>query len=101
MCRQCLQNVNVTGGISLPKETLNEIRCAKDFDELFDVLCCTPYWNWMNIRMLEKMAGECLPAKELIKQYKDEVFSRKVKDVVSEIPTLEVPPDKYTEVKEK
>ena len=99
--RKCIQNVNVTGTISLPKDTLNEIRNAKEFDELFDILCFTPYWNWMNIRMLERMAADCSAAQQVISQYKNEVFCRKVKDVVSEIPSLEIPADKYTEVKGK
>ena len=55
----------------------------------------------MNIRMLEKMVGDCSPAKELIHQYKSEVFSRKLKDVLSDIPILDIPPDQYAEVKVK
>ena len=99
--RKCIQNVNVAGTISLSKDTLNEIRNAKDFDELFDILCFTPYWNWMNIRMLERMATDCSAAQQVINQYKNEVFSRKIKDFISEIPALEIPADKYTEVKGK
>ena len=99
--RSCVQNVNVTGGISLAQDTLDKIKKAENFDDLFDALCDTPYWNWMNIRMLEKMVGDCMPAKQLINQYKSEVYSRKLKDVLSEIPTLKIPTDKYTEVKVK
>ena len=100
--RKCIENVNVTGVISLPPSTLSEIDNTEDFDELFDVLChCRSYWNWMNIRLLERMVGDCLPAKELINQYKNETFSRKVKDIVSEIPILEIPSETYTEVKDK
>ena len=42
---KCLHNVNVTGGIKLPKETLDKIEKAEDFDDLFIILCRTPYWN--------------------------------------------------------
>ena len=52
----------------------------------------------MNIRMLEKMVGDCSPAQELIDEYKSKVHSRKLKDVLSEIPILDIPTDKYTEV---
>lgn len=93
----CLQNINV---ISLSESALSEIKNANDFDELFHALsCCRPYWNWINIQMLEKMAADCSAAVQLINQYKLEVFSRKVEDVISEIPSLEMPADKYTEVK--
>ena len=99
--RNCMQNVNVTGTILLSQDTRDKIKNAENFDDLYDTLCETPYWNWMNIRMLEKMVGDCSPAKDLIEQYKSEVFSRKLKDFLSEIPTLEIPTDKYTEVKVK
>ena len=99
--RNCFQNVNVTGTISLQKETQNEIRHAENFDKLFDVLCTTPYWNWMNIRMIEKMAGDCISARKLIIQYKNKIFSKKVKDILSEIPKFEVDTDTYTKVTEK
>ena len=97
----CIQNVNVPCGISLPKETLDKIHMTKNFYDLFEILCHTPYWNWMNIRMLEKMVGHCEPAKILIDQYKHKVFSRKLKDVLSDIPKLDLPTNEYTEVTEK
>ena len=101
--RKCLENVNIIGGLSLSTNVKNKIMEAKNLDDLFLVLCCHcgPYWNWMNIRLLEKMTGNCLAAKELIVAYKKKIFSRKVKDVISEISDLEIPTDKCTIVKEK
>jgi len=100
--RKCLENRNVIGGITLSTDVVNEIRGSKNLSDLFVVLCdCKPYWNWMNIRILEKMAGDSSAAKQLIDQYKNDVYSRKVKDVMLEILSLEIPIDKYTEVKEK
>ena len=100
--RKCLENLNVVGGISLSADAEKKIMVTRKLDDLFDVCCrCRPYWNWMNIRMLEKMAGNSSAAKRLIEGYKKEIFSRKVKDVISEISDLEIPTDKYTEVKEK
>ena len=99
-----MQNINVAGVISLSENTVSEIRIAKNFDDLFDILCvtCRPYWNWMNIRMLEKMVGDdCSATKQFIYQYKSEVYSRKLKDVLLVIPDLKIPTDKYTEVKIK
>ena len=55
----------------------------------------------MNIRVIEKMAGNSKEANELIDHYKEEVFSRKVRDIMLEISNLEVPTDKHTEVKDK
>ena len=99
--RSCLQNNNVPGGLALSKDTQDKIENAKDFDDLFDTLIHTPYWNWMNIRLLERMVGNCIPAKELIHQYKIEVYSKKLKDVLSEISILNVPTDEYTKIQVK
>ena len=100
--RKCLENLNVVGGLSLSMDVENRVEDASNLGDLFKVMCrCRPYWNWMNIRILEKMAGNSLAAKRLIEKYKKKVFTRKVKDVLSEISDLEIPTDKYTEVKEK
>ena len=98
-----LQNVNVVGGITLSKDIEDTIRNSKNLHELFEVLTCDcrPYWNWMNIRMLEKMAGNSPAAKQTIEKYKKNIYSRKVKDVMSDISNLEIPKSGYTEVNEK
>ena len=94
---KCLQNV---GNVSLSENALSRVKNARNFDELFNVLfCCKLYWNWMDTRMLEKITVDCSAASQLINQYKTEVFSKNVKGIISEIPNLEIPKDKYTEVK--
>ena len=100
--RKCLENINVIGGIKLSTKVEERIDDSKNLSGLFKVLCrCRSHWNWMNIRMLEKLAGNSLEANQLIENYKNKVFSRKVKDVMSDICNLEVPTDGYTEVMEK
>ena len=101
--RKPLENLHVVGGISLSKDIENKIKYSGNLSDLFEVLTCDcrPYWNWMNIRMLEKMAGNSLAAKQTIEKYKRNIYSRKVKDVMSEISNVEIPANGYTEVKEK
>ena len=55
----------------------------------------------MNIRLLEIVAGNSSKAQQTIKRYKDNIYSRKVKDVMSEISELEMPLNGYTVIKEK
>ena len=97
--RRPLQNTNVVGRIT----HIETIRNSENLHNLFEVLTCDcrPYCNWMNIRMLEKMAGNSPAAKQTIEKYKKNIYSRKVKDVMSEICNLETPTNGYTEVKEK
>ena len=100
--RKCLENLNVLGGISLSPDVEDKIDQSENLSELFKVMSrCRQYWNWMNIRILEKMACSSSAAMKSINKYKKKVYSKKVKDVVSEIPNLKVPTDKYTKVKEK
>ena len=95
----CLENLNVICGMSLSQDVKDNISNAKDLENLFNATRSSR--NWMNIRVIEKMAGTCEEAKKLIDQYKHKVYSKKVKEVISEIPNLEVPADIFTEVKEK
>ena len=101
--RACLENSNKLGGVTLPSELKSNIAAAKSLDDLFDVLCDTPYWNWMNIKMLAKMskASHLPAATELIQQYKGEVFSRKLIEVLQQIPSYGIPGNYYTKAKEK
>ena len=103
--RKPLENLNVAGGIPFTdlEDIEDKIDESQNLSNLFDVLSrrCRPYWNWMNIRMLEKMAGNSSAAKQSIKNYKDNIYSRKVKDVMLEISNLEIPKNGYTEIKDK
>ena len=85
--RACLENINKIGGAVLPENLVTEIRTANDLDDLFDVLGSSPYWNWMNIRMLVKMANVSRQpaALKLIDRYREEVYSRKVMEILSPI----------------
>ena len=101
--RKSLENLNVAGGISVAEDIEDKVDESENLSELFNTLSrrCRPYWNWMNIRMLERMAGNSSAAKQTIEKYKKNIYSRKVKDVMSEISNLEIPTNGYTEVKEK
>ena len=100
--RRCLENLDVVGGISFSPDVEDKIDNSKNLFVLFKILSrCKQYWNWMNIRILEKMAGNYKPAKRLIEKYKSKVYSRKIKDVLAEISSLEMPENGYTEIKEK
>ena len=98
--RRCLDYFRLTD------ETFNianKIRVTENLSNLFDVMCrCyKPNWNWMKIQVIEKMAGDCVEAKELIDQYKNKLFCKRVNDVLLEISELEIPEEGYTIIIEK
>ena len=101
--RACLENSSKLGGVMLPNDLKSSIAATQSLNDLFDVLCDTPYWNWMNIKMLSKMArASHLPAAtRLIRQYKEEVFSRKLIEVLQQLPSCDSSSNYYTKAKEK
>ena len=87
----------------LPSTFIDKIRATKTLDDLFDVVVDSPYCNWMNIRLLEHMAAASLQTnvRQLIDQYKNAVFSKRLQDVFQQIPEIEITEDYYSEVKQK
>jgi len=87
----------------LPKKFINEINATKTFDELLAVLIASSHCSWINIRMLERMAAFSRQAKaeELIDKYKRVIFSKKIADILEDIPDLEVTDNYYTKVQDK
>ena len=100
--KECLESLDKFCGMLLSVEVKKQVGNSKNVSDLFSVLSgYKQYWNWINIRILEKMTGNSSTGRWLTEKYKRKVFSRKVKDVISKIPKLEIPLDKYTQVIEK
>ena len=100
--RACIQNTSMVGGLTVPHEFKMKILEAKNLSKLFDILCYnTCFCNWMNVKIFEKMAGSCPDAMTLIGDYKKEVFSRPLSQVIQDIPKYNVPEEHYTKIKQK
>ena len=78
-----LKNACIQRGTLLPTEFKQQIRAAKELDELLDVLDNPMYCNWLNTRLLKRIIKTInIPeAEHLIKAYEECVYSRKVSDV--------------------
>ena len=87
----------------LPRKFISKINATKNLDELLAVLIESDYCNWINIRMLERMVVlSCqTEAEELIAKYKRIIFSKKLADILEDIPNLEVTDDYYVKVRDK
>lgn len=101
--RSCIENTNTLFGACIPEQLVTEIKACDNLSKLFDVLAGSPYWSWINIRILTKMAGvSCIhDAMELVEKYKEAVFSRKLSLLLDQIPMLTIPADYYTKVQHK
>ena len=95
---------------TLPKHFIDKICNTKNLDDLFDVIVQSNNCNWMNIRLLERMAAASINcnapaihpiAHQLINKYKNAIFSKRLVDVCRQIPNIEVPENYCFEVKQK
>jgi len=98
--RACITQMHNPGGAELSQKMVNLILTKQNIDDLFDLLVCTPYWSWIDIRMLEVMAitsGDP-QAVELLDNYKAAVFSKKLIDLQPNVFSKEIKEDSYAEV---
>jgi len=100
----CITN-NKTLRTRLPDDFINKIDATETLDDLFDVVVKSPYCNWMNIRLLEKMAAASLQsnARQLVNQYKEAVSSKKLKDIFQHIPEVlsQITDNFYSKIKQR
>jgi len=98
--RACIAQINTPGGAELSEELTDQISATRNIDDLFDLLVRSPYWSWIDIRILEMMAtaSENSQALELLKNYKAVVFSKRLIDLLPNVPSKEVKEEYYTKV---
>ncbi|XP_065912310.1 uncharacterized protein [Dysidea avara] len=100
--RACITNDKQMSA-KLPDEFVQKVTATTNLNDLFDAVTQSPFCNWMNIRLLEKMAAASLQcnAIKLIKKYKATISSLKLKDVLNQMQEVEITDDYYSKVKEK
>ena len=79
-----LKSACIQRGTLLPSEFKRQIKAAVALDDLLDALDNPMYCNWLNTRLLKRIAKSIdIPeAKHLIQAYESCVYSRKVSDVM-------------------
>ena len=85
----------------MPTEIISEIKATETFHGLCIMLAETPYWNFLDTRMLEAMAtASMIPAaQESVGNYKKTFFNMKLSEVKPYIPVLRLK-EGYTEVED-
>ena len=80
-----LKTACIQRGSLLPSEFKQQVKAAVQLDDLLDVLDNPMYCNWINTRLLMRIAKSIdIPeAKHLIQAYENCVHSRKVSDVMT------------------
>ena len=96
----CVAQIHNPGGAELSQELVDKIFTTESSDKLFDLLVCTPYWSWIDIRILEAMvtASENNQARELLDNYKAVVFSKQLIDLLPNVPSKKVKERYYAKI---
>ena len=93
--RACIAQMHNPGGAKLSPKLVEQISVTQIIDSLFDLLVCSPYWSWIDIRMLEAMviASDNAQAAELLSNYKAVIFSKKLNELLPNAFSKEVEED--------
>ena len=89
--------------IRLPNELKNSLKCASDLVEMFDLLSNSPFCNWLEITILQRMAkaAEIPEAIKMIEIFKKCVHNRKCSEVKLYFKKKFINPDYLTVVSTK
>ena len=96
----CIAQMHSPGGAELSQELIDKISTTESSDKLFDLLVSSPYWSWLDIRIMEAMveASDSSQAQELLDNYKAVVFSKRVVDLLPNVPSKKLKEEFYAEV---
>ena len=78
--RSCFELFNTASGNRLTPEQTKTIKDCKNVDDLLEALALTPYWNYLDIRVLDAMAtaSEQNDAETTIGLYRSVIYRRKL-----------------------
>ena len=100
MKRACIEQMNSPSGAQLSSDLVTKVKSSKSVDGLFDTLAESPYWSWVDIRLLNVMAAASglVESIELLASYKSSVFTRKLIDVIPNAPSKKVKEEYYSKI---
>ena len=98
--RACIEQTNTPNGAQLTPDMIQKIATTNKLVVLLDTLALSPYWSWIDLRLLQAIvvASGSTAAKNLLTKYKNAVFSKKLMDVLSEVPSKEITDEYYTKI---
>ena len=82
---------------------VQKIKTANNLNALLDTLAESPYWSWIDLRLLEAMvtASGSSVAKDLLTKYRNTVFSKKLLEVLPSVPNIEIKDEYYSKIVSK
>ena len=101
--RSCIEQINTPSGAQLSPDMVEKINTTKNLNSLLDTLAASPYWSWIDLRLLEAMvtASGSSVAKDLLTKYRNAVFSKKLLEVLPSVPNKEIRDAYYSKIVSK
>jgi len=101
--RSCIEQIHTPSGVQLSPDMMQKVKSANNLDTLLDTLADSPYWSWIDLRLLEAMvvASGSSVAKNLLTSYQKTVFSKKLLEVLPSIPNKEIRDACYSKIVSK
>ena len=101
--RSCIEQINTPSGAQLSPDMVQKIKTANNLNVLLDTLADSPYWSWIDLRLLEVMvtASGSRVAKDLLTSYQNGVFSKKLIEVLPSVPNREIKEVYYSKIVSK
>ena len=98
--RACIAQINSPSGAQLPSDVVQKIKNAENLDALLDTLTDTKYWSRIDLRLLEALvvASGSSTAQDIVKSYKETVYSKKLVDVLPHVPNKEIRDAYFTKI---
>ena len=98
--RACIAQQKTPKGVKLPDQLETDIKCAQNIDTLLDALVDSPYWSWIDVRLLQTIvrASNIPQALQILKNYKSAVFSKKLIDLLPNAPSKKIKQKFYVKI---
>ena len=97
--RACFAQINVPNGVQLSFKIIDEMKKAQHIDEMLDVLVCSAYCSWIDLRLLETMAyASGTQASQLLENYKNAIFPIKLITILPDLPSIKTKNKYYEKV---
>jgi len=101
--RACMLQIKTPTGAKLSRDFVEKIASTKNLDELLDILTVSPYLSWIDLRLLEALAaasGSAI-AKRILSNYKEVIFSYKLREVLPITPSKQISDEFYDKIVSK
>ena len=90
--RSCIEQISTPSGAQLPPKLVVKVKSCEKIEMLFEVLAESPYWSWIDVRLLKVMAAASglVEAIQLLSNYKKTIFSKQLFDILPNAPSKTV-----------